>query len=232
MSKYDGYRRQVYDCIMRLVEEGYVQGLGGNVSMLVENENVIVVTPSQREYSAMTVDEICVVDFDLKPVDGSGLKPSVETGMHLSVYRNRRDVGAVVHTHQIFASVFSLINQPIPCLFDEVASTIGPLVEVVPYGLSGSPQLAENVTAKLAGRGNCYLLQNHGALALGADLAKARRNAELLEKCAQIYYYAISTGREVTLLPQNMQELMDRIIRGRQDAEISRKEEAAAKAAV
>ena len=45
-------------------------------------------------------------------------------------------------------------------------------------------------------------------------LAKARRNAELLEKCAQIYYYAISTGRDVTLLPPNMQELMGRIVRG------------------
>lgn len=139
---------------MGLVEEGYVQGLGSNVSMLVEKENVVVVTPSQREYRGMTVDEICVVDFDLNPVDGSGLKPSVETGMHMSVYRNRRDVGAVMHTHQIYASVFSLINRPIPCLFDEVASTIGPLVEVVPYGLSGSPQLVENVTQKLANRGN------------------------------------------------------------------------------
>lgn len=68
-------------------------------------------------------------------------------------------------------------------------------------------------------------MQNHGALALGADLAKARRSAELLEKCAQIYYCALSTGREVTLLPPNMQELMGRIVQGKQDAEIRRKEE-------
>ena len=225
MGKYDAYKMMVYDCLMDLVREGYVQGLGGNVSMRVDGEDVAVVTPSQREYSDMTAGDICVVDFDLKPVDDTKLKPSVETGMHISVYRNRKDVGAVVHTHQIYASIFSLINQPIPALFDEVASTIGPVVEVVPYGLSGSPQLLENVTAKLGNRGNCYILQNHGILAMGADLPKAKRCAELLEKCARIYYYALSTGKEISLLPQNMQELMSKIVINKQDAEIKRREE-------
>jgi L-ribulose-5-phosphate 4-epimerase len=225
MGKYDDYKKRVYDCTLELVREGYIQGLGGNVSMLVEGEDVIVVTPSQREYNSITVDDICVVNFDLKPVDDNGLKPSVETGMHVTVYRNRKDVSAVVHTHQIYASIFAIINMPIPCLFDEVASTIGPVVEVVPYGLSGSPQLIENVVSKLGNRGNCYLLQNHGILAMGADLLKAKRNAELLEKCARVYHGALATGKEITFLPENMQELMGKIVANKQDAEIKRKEE-------
>ncbi len=225
MGRYDEQRKKVYDCIMDLVHRGYVEGTGGNVSLLVEGEETVVVTPSQREYLTMSADDICVVDFDLKPVEDNGLKPSMETGMHIAVYRNRKDVGAVVHTHQIFASVFALINEPIPALFDEVAGSIGPLVEVVPYGLSGSPALIENVTGKLGNRGNCYILQNHGALALGSDLDRAKRNAELLEKCARVYYCALSTGREVTLMPENMRELMGKIVAGKQDAEIKRKEE-------
>lgn len=223
MGKYDTYKQQVYDCMMALVREGYVQGTGGNVSMLVDGEDVVAVTPSQREYDTMTVDEICVVDFDLKPVVDNGLKPSMETGMHIAVYRNRKDVNAVVHTHQIYASVFALLNQPIPALFDEVAMTIGNLVEVVPYALSGSPQLMENVKSKLGNRANCYLIQNHGALAMGPDLAKAKRCAELLEKCAHVYSLALSTGKEVTLLPQNIQDLIGKIVAGKQDAEIKRK---------
>ena len=225
MGKYDEYKKQVLECTMDLVRDGYIRGLGGNVSMLVEGEDVVVVTPSQREYNTLAVDDICVVDLDLKPVDDNGLKPSVETGMHAAVYRNRRDVGAVVHTHQVYASVFAIINTPIPALFDEVASTIGPLVEVVPYGLSGSPQLLENVVSKLGSRGNCYILQNHGILALGADLMKAKRAAELLETCAMVYYRALATGKEVTLLPENMRELMEKIVVSKQDAEIKRKDE-------
>ncbi|MBN1534896.1 MAG: class II aldolase/adducin family protein [Spirochaetes bacterium] len=225
MGKYDSYKKQVLECITGLVRDGFVQGTGGNVSMLAEGEDVIIVTPSQREYDGMTVDEICVVDFDLKPVEDNGLKPSMETGMHLSVYRNRKDAGAVVHTHQIFASIFSVINTPIPALFDEVTNSIGAFVDVVPYGLSGSPQLLENVTSKLGNGANCYLLQNHGAIALGASLAQARRNAELLEKAAEVYYYALSTGREVTLLPQNIQDLLVKILSGKQEAERKRREE-------
>lgn len=229
MGKYDLYKKQVFDCIMDLVNEGYVQGTGGNVSVRMEGEDIIAVTPSQREYCGMTADEICVVDFDLKPVEDNGLKPSMETGMHVSVYKNRNDVGAVVHTHQIYASIFAVINMPIPALFDEVASSIGSIVDVVPYGLSGSPQLMENVISKLGNRANCFLLQNHGALSLGADLFKAKRNAELLEKCAQVYYCALSTGKEITILPQNIQDLMNKIVTGKQDAEIKRREELKAK---
>jgi len=224
MGKYDDFKKKVYDCIMELVREGYVQGTGGNVSTQVEGENLIVITPSQREYSSITYEDMCVVDFELKPVEDNALKPSVETALHLTVYKNRPDVSAVVHTHQQYASIFALINQPIPALFDEVASAIGPLVEVVPYALSGSPQLAENVKSKLGNSCNCYILQNHGALALGPDLFKAKRNAELLEKCARVYYYALSTGREVTMLPQNVQDLMSKIVAGKMDAEIKRKE--------
>ena len=84
--------------------------------------------------------------------------------------------------------------------------------------------------SKLGNRANCYLIQNHGALALGPDLAKAKRCAELLEKTAHVYSLALSTGREVTLLPQNIQDLMGKIVTGKQDAEIKRKEEITAKA--
>ncbi len=224
MGRYDDCRNKVYESIMSLVKEGYVQGTGGNVSMLVEGENVIVVTPSQKEYDSITYKDMCVVDFDLNVVEDNGCKPSVETSLHLTVYKNRPDVSAVIHTHQMYASIFSLINHPIPALFDEVASTIGPQVDIVPYALSGSPQLAENVRSMLGNLCNCYIMQNHGALSIGQDLQKAKRNAELLEKCARVYYYALSTGREITLLPQNIQELMGQIVKGKINNEIQRKE--------
>ena len=191
MGKFKSYKRQVLECMKALVERGFVQGTGGNVSMLVPGGKAIAVTPSQREYASMTPDDICIVDFNLKQLEDNGLKPSMETAMHLAVYRNRKDAGAIVHTHQIFASVFSVISEPIPALFDEVSGAIGPKVEIVPYALSGSKELADNVVSKLGNRANCYILQNHGALSLGRDLNHAARNAELLEKAAQVYYYAL-----------------------------------------
>jgi L-ribulose-5-phosphate 4-epimerase len=216
-------KKEVFDCVMHLVREEYIQGNGGNVSKRVGNGDVFVVTPSQLDYEIMTVDDICVVDFDLKPVTDNGRRPSMETAMHLAIYKNRADVNAVVHTHQVFASIFALLNEPIPALFDEVANSIGNVVEVVPYGLSGSPQLMENVTGKLVNRANCYILQNHGAISVGTSLAKATRNAEHLEKCAKVYYYALSTGKPVTTLPADVQGLLAQLLNAGQDAEIARK---------
>ncbi len=226
MGKYDEARQAVLDAAMKLYNEGYLTARGGNVSMKIEGEETVAVTPSQVDYTIMKNSDICVVDFDLKPVEDNCLKPSVETAMHISCYKNRKDVNAIVHTHQIFASVFACISEPVPALFDEVSIEIGTKIEIVPYGLSGSPQLIENITASIDSRMNAYLLKNHGALTFGITLEKAVSNAMLLEKGAKVYYYGLTTGKEVTTLPQEIQDLLLKIMKGKQDAEIQRKEEA------
>ncbi len=147
----------------------------------------------------------------------------METPLHVSIYRNRPDVGAVIHTHQVFASVFSLINEPIPALFDEVTCQLGRTVEVVPYGRSGTPQLMENLTARLGNRSQAYILQNHGAVCLGPDLESARQNVDLLEKTAQVYYYALTTGKNVTTLPPEVQDQMEKSLRDKLDQEVEKK---------
>ena len=95
--------------------------------------------------------------------------------------------------------IFSLI----PALFDEIAFEIGDSVEIVPYAISGSSDLAQNVVGKLDNHCFCYLIQNHGALSLGKDIDQAWKNAELLEKVAQVYYCALTTGRKITTLPKD-----------------------------
>lgn len=220
---YEDYQKAVLDCILDLMNKGLILGLGGNASVRIDGKDCIAVTPSQRAYAELSPDDICVVDFDLNPVVDNGLQPSLESAMHISVYKNRLDVNAVVHTHQVFASVFSIINEPIPSLFDEITTHIGKEVEVVPYGLSGSQQLLENITARVNSRAYCYILQNHGALSLGVDLANAKHNAELLEKVAKIYYYALTTGKQISRLPQDIQDLLDMVIMNNQNTEIERK---------
>lgn len=169
------------------------------------NDNVMAITPSSIKYQELSVDDICVVDFDNKPMDvKSGLKPSVESGLHGIIYKNRPDTNAVVHTHQIYGSVFAVINTAIPALFDEVSFALGQTIEVIPYALSGSLELAANVGAKLSNNANAYIIQNHGILALGKTLDKAILHAELLEKVAHIYCLALSTGKHVCALPASI----------------------------
>ena len=204
MGNYASIRCEILDCSRWLSENGYLGQLssGGNISVRVPGEKTVAITPSGRSYFSLKVNDICVIDFDRNSIEGS-LSPSIEAGMHIGVYKNRSDVNAVIHTHQPFASILSIINKPIPALFDEITVEIGYEVDIIPYAFSGSSELVDNVVGKLDNACHCYLIQNHGALSLGADMQRAMKNTELLENVAKIYYHTLSTGEEIQKLPSS-----------------------------
>lgn len=213
MGKYDAYKKEVLRWSLWLSDHGFFGtklGTGGNVSVRVEGESAAAMTPSSRKYGELTPDDICVVDFDGKTIEGA-LKPTVEAGMHLAVYQTREEVRAVVHTHQTYASLMSVMAETIPAMFDEVAFSIGHEVAVIPYAVSGSQELAENVRGMLGNRCNCYIIRNHGALNLGATLEKACLHAEMLEKTAMVYYHALAAGRKASTLPPGIIDLVKQI---------------------
>lgn len=213
MGSYTLYKEKIVECTKWLSTNGFfgsLRGTGGNVSMRVEGEEAFVVTPSNLPYDQLTPEEMCVLDFNKNRIEGKR-KPSVESGLHLKVYQSRPDVHAVIHSHQNYASVLAVLNKPIPSLFDEVTLHIGPVVEVIPYALSGSPELIANIGGKLDNGCQCYLLQNHGALTLGSNLEEAWLNVELLEKTAKIYLDALSTGGQPSLLPEATINLLNEI---------------------
>lgn len=185
-----------------LSEHGYfgsLLGSGGNVSIFDRQSKTMIITPSGRPYRELEPEDVCVIDTQSNRVQGKW-PPSMESGMHLEIYRCRPDVDAVVHTHQIYASMMSLIDRSIPPLFDEVVYEIGPTVEIIPYAVSGSPELARQVGAILDNGCFCYIIQNHGALSLGQNLHQAVKRAEILEKTANAYYLALTTGQPITTL--------------------------------
>jgi len=207
MASYEHEKKQVLEASLWLSGQGYfgsLRGSGGNVSVKA-GESVMAITPTSVRYQELSADDICIAGFDGKAIEvKEGFKPSIEAGMHGIIYRNRPDVNAVVHTHQIYGSVFAVLDTPIPALFDEVSFALGASVEIIPYAISGSPELAANVGSKLSNNANAYIIQNHGILALGKNLDKAILHAELLEKVAQIYYLALSTGKPVCTLPSSV----------------------------
>ena len=162
MEKYLEVRKSVIEITQTLCAKGFFgteHGTAGNVSARVGTEELVAVTPTGSAYQDLKPEDICIIDFDLNLVAGER-GPSVEASMHMCVYRNRPDVGAVLHTHQHYASVLSVLNLPIPPLFDEVTVYLGDRIDVVPYGLSGSPELMANVDAAVGNGSNAYVLQN------------------------------------------------------------------------
>jgi L-ribulose-5-phosphate 4-epimerase len=206
MSTFDREKKQIVETAQELVRKGFLMATGGNLSLRVKGHDAFAITPSNYDYMKMTPEDICILDFDLKMIEGH-LKPSVESTMHGGVYQVRGDVNAIVHTHQVYTSALTLIKSPIPALFDEQARFLGRSVEIIPYAPSGTVMLRNMVAKHVKNNNNAFMMQNHGALVFGHDMERAVHNVEILEKCALAYLLAICTERKISKIPLAAREV-------------------------
>jgi L-fuculose-phosphate aldolase len=185
----------------RLLGDALVIGTAGNLSVRVDDH--VLITPSAIPYEETEPDDICVLDLDGNVV-AANAPPSSETPMHLTIYRNTR-AGAVVHTHSPFATALSTVLDELPPVHYALAGLGGP-IRVAPYATFGSGDLAQNMLDALEGR-SAALLQNHGTIAYGRNLAQAYVRAQTLEWVCAVYYRAKTLG-EPSILPV---EELDRV---------------------
>jgi len=138
-----------------------------------------------------------VMDTELHILEGK--KPSSETMMHAEIYRRRKDVNAIAHTHSIAATAFACVAKPIPALVYELFPyhLKDGMIPVATYARPGTKELAE-YTADALMESDLALMEKHGAIAVGKDLEKAFLGAQYLEEAAELYTRAliISGGAE------------------------------------
>jgi L-ribulose-5-phosphate 4-epimerase len=206
MSQFLSMKQNLVDTSRLLVEKGYLMATGGNLSIRIAGTSSFAITPSNYDYTKMTADDICVLDQEMAVIEGH-LKPSVESGLHQTIYRHRPDVQAIVHTHQIYASAVSLVKSSIPALFDEQVRFLGKSIDLITYAPSGTSMLKNAIAKKLKDHHNAYIMQNHGVLCFGNTLERAVHNVEIVEKCALTYVLSLCTEKKITKIPLVVQEI-------------------------
>src|SRR5882762_3851052 len=102
-TDYAPFKREIVETAQKLTEKGFLMATGGNLSVRITGQSAFAITPSNYDYMKMVPDDVCILDLDLKVLEGTR-HPSVESSLHAGVYKTRGDVNAVVHTHQVFAS--------------------------------------------------------------------------------------------------------------------------------
>ena len=186
-------KKSVASFMNRLYERGLTAACGGNVSMRCGN--LMYITPSGTDKSCVKPDEIAVVDIERGENLTTQLKLSIESEMHRRIYLEREDVGAVVHSHPLYASMFSALEEKIDTKL--LAESYYLLLDVckAPYALMGTSELAQNVAMTIR-KCNAMLLENHGALTVGRSLLQAFERMEVLENAAKLTYM---TGKSFTV---------------------------------
>lgn len=187
-------RAAVVRACRQLLATGLVRGTSGNVS--VRQADAVAVSPTGVPYPDLTPAAVPVLRLTGERLEGE-LAPTSELALHLAVYRARPDVGAIVHTHSMFATVFAVLGEPIPPVHYLLARA-GGSVPLAPYERYGTQALAEACTAALAD-GPAVLLAQHGVVAVGADLTEAMAVAEAVEYVAELGWRARLIGSPHTL---------------------------------
>lgn len=185
-------REELVKSGMKLVEQGLVSRTWGNISVKV-NDSEMLITPSGKFYEDLTPADMALVNFKTNTYDKAGPKPSSEYKMHTGIYVDRKEINAVIHTHQMNASTCAAARREVPPVLDDLAQIIGPSVRCADYALPSTNKMMRAVVKALKGR-YAALIANHGAVCVGRDLDEAFVACQVLEKGCKAFIEAEFLG--------------------------------------
>ena len=169
----------------QLLKEGLVARTWGNVSIKVSNTQMII-TPSGRKYDELTPDEMVLVNIYTLKYEGK-LKPSSELKLHCQIYKTKPEIGAVIHTHQMFGSIVAAAQVDVQVLDENHQNILGgKVIKAAPYALPNTKKITM-ATAKAIENSNAALMSNHGVVCIGKDLEHVFDVARTLEKACELF---------------------------------------------
>jgi L-fuculose-phosphate aldolase len=184
--------------------QGFVAATDGNLSVRLD-ANRIMVTPTGFSKGMLRQEDMVIVDTEGRKISGIH-NPSSEITMHLTIYKMRPDVGAVVHAHPCTATAFAsagiALDQP---MCAELVITLG-AVPLAPYATTGSMELSESLKPFIPYH-EAILMANHGVVTYGSDLRQAYMRMEAVEHYAKIVLAARQLGCTRSLDNQELEKL-------------------------
>ena len=186
----------------------------GNVSERVAGTDLMVIKPSGVRYDELSAETMVVTDLHgVKIDDGTpaDLHPSSDTAAHAYVYRHMPEVGGVVHTHSTYATAFSALHRPIPCVLTMMADEFGGDIPVGPFAIIGDDSIGRGIVETLRGsRSPAVLMANHGPFTVGKDAKAAVKAAVMVEEVARTVAAAELLGSPVPVAPEHVDTLYAR----------------------
>lgn len=113
MSAYQQIKEEAYQANMQLPALGLVLFTFGNVSVADRKQKVFAIKPSGVPYTQLSPDNMVIVDFEGKIIEGN-LRPSSDTNTHAVLYKYWEEIGAIVHTHSTYATAWAQSQRDIP----------------------------------------------------------------------------------------------------------------------
>jgi L-fuculose-phosphate aldolase len=189
-----------------MYEKGWVASNDGNISVRL-GDGTMLATPTRISKGRMQPEDLIVCDMDGRKLEGNRDATS-EIAMHVTVYRMRPDITAVVHAHPPVSTGFAVAGRPLTlATLPEVIVCLG-CVPLASYGLPGTDELTEGMKPFIP-KYDALLMANHGAVCYGESLENAYYKMETLEHFARISLVAELLGGPKVLPREEVAKLFE-----------------------
>jgi L-ribulose-5-phosphate 4-epimerase len=201
-------KEELYNLHLELPKNGLVKWTGGNVSGRDPESGLVVIKPSGVRYEVLRPEDHVVVNLDGEVIEGS-FKPSSDTASHLYIYRHRKDIDGVVHTHSPYATAFAAVGKSIPCCLTAIADEFGGPIPCADFALIGSEAIGQQVVEHI-GSSKAVLLKQHGVFTIGETATAAVKAAVMVEDVAKAVWLALQIGEVMDIDQESIEKLHDR----------------------
>ncbi len=194
-------KEKVLEANLELQRKGLVLYTWGNASEIVREEGLVVIKPSGVPYEELTPESMVVVDLEGRVVEGT-LRPSVDTKIHLDLYRAFPEIGGVAHTHSTYACAWAQAKKDIPCLGGTHADYFfGPIPCTRPLTEEEVERSFEGDTGKVIAERFIHLkplqvpgvlVASHGPFTWGKDCMEAVFHSVVLEEIARMAFLTLN----------------------------------------
>lgn len=214
-SKFKKLKQECYKANLELNSLGLVVYTFGNVSSVDREQKLFAIKPSGVPYEDLKAEDMVVVDFENKIVEGT-LKPSSDTKTHAYLYKHWEGIGGIAHTHALYSVSWAQAQQDIPVFGTTHADH---LTEDIPCADPMRDELIKGNYEHNTGIQilDCFkerkldpkqvemiLIGNHGPFCWGKNAAEAVYNARVLEEIAHMAYLTLQINPKATRLKKSL----------------------------
>lgn len=215
MSKYQSIKQAAYEANMQLPELGLVLFTFGNASAVDRNLDVFAIKPSGVAYQLLRPEDMVVVDFDARVIEGK-LRPSSDSKTHAVLYKEWTDIGGIVHTHSTYATAWAQSLKDIPVFgtthADHLTSDVPCAPPMKDEYIEGDYEhmTGFQIIDALRDRGLSYknvemiLVGNHAPFSWGKDVQKAVYNSAVCEEIAKMAYLTLQINPDATAMKDSL----------------------------
>ncbi|MBU0477412.1 L-ribulose-5-phosphate 4-epimerase [bacterium] len=208
-------KKQVYLANMEIYKRGLVLYTWGNASGIDRKKQVIAIKPSGVAYKNLKPEHMVLVDMKGNIVEGN-YNPSSDTKTHLVLYNKFLSIGAVVHNHSTYSTIFAQARENIPCLgtthADQFYGEI-PVTDMISdkdIKKDYETETGNLIVRTFFDRGidpekiPAVLVASHGPFIWGKDIEDVVKNAVALEEIAKTALFTKTLNPHITSIKQTL----------------------------